>query len=278
MHTLSVSSGTRILPPGRAADVTAPALLAAIGLHAVLLAVIVLAVGAYRLPEAAVSPVISLVFAPATDSPAAAPQVRMPDISPAEPPLAPVPGERDAVPVASPVAAPAPEPALAPEISQPVPSQPPVVLPLRISSTRSAVVARPSPTAPPRLKIQPQVARQAEQAAEAAAPYVPAGPPPAPIAAPINDGWRTALIGWLQTHKTYPAAARMAGAEGRVLVRFTAYRDGHVLDVALAQSSGSRPLDDAAIALLQGARLPAFPSGMTQDAVKLTLPLNYRLD
>lgn len=70
----------------------------------------------------------------------------------------------------------------------------------------------------------------------------------------------------------------MEGVEGRVLVRFTASRDGRVLDVALAQSSGSRALDDAAVALLRGARLPAFPASMAAEAVSLTLPLSYRLE
>ena len=99
-----------------------------------------------------------------------------------------------------------------------------------------------------------------------------------PAATPISGGWRNALIDWLQAHKTYPEAARMEGAEGRVVLRFTASRDGRVLQVAVIQPSGSRVLDEAAEALLRGARLPAFPASMTQDTATVTLPLTYQLE
>ncbi len=85
------------------------------------------------------------------------------------------------------------------------------------------------------------------------------------------------MIGWLQAHRTYPEAALSEGVEGRPSIRFTVARDGRVLDVDLARSSGSRVLDDAAVALVRGARLPPFPADMQSEAVSLTLPLDYAI-
>ncbi len=72
--------------------------------------------------------------------------------------------------------------------------------------------------------------------------------------------------------------ARVNGDQGRVVVHFTVDRDGRVLDVALVQSSGSQILDDAAEALLRGARLPAFPTAMPQTQMTVTLPIRYALE
>jgi protein TonB len=102
--------------------------------------------------------------------------------------------------------------------------------------------------------------------------------PASPATIEISAAWRSALAEWLQQHKTYPEGARSEGAEGRVTVRFTIDRDGRVLDVALVRSSGAPILDEAAQAMLRGARLPPFPPGMTQDRVTVTLPIRYGLE
>jgi protein TonB len=90
--------------------------------------------------------------------------------------------------------------------------------------------------------------------------------------------WRNALMSWLEKHKTYPEAAREEGAEGRVLVRFTVTRDGRVLDASLAQSSGSRALDAAALNLAREARPSPFPAGVMQSTLSVTVPLAYQLE
>src|SRR5258707_8220093 len=95
--------------------------------------------------------------------------------------------------------------------------------------------------------------------APAAAPAAPATP--AAVAA-ASRGWQSALGAWLQEHRTYPQAARQDNEQGRVVVRFTVDRDGHVADVELVTSSGSRILDDATQAMLRGANVPPFPAGM----------------
>jgi len=92
----------------------------------------------------------------------------------------------------------------------------------------------------------------------------------------MNGAWRGALAAWLQEHKTYPEAARRDGVEGRVTLRFTMDRAGMVTDVALVRGSGSTVLDEAAIALLRGSRLPA-PPAPAPDHISITLPIRYSL-
>ena len=114
--------------------------------------------------------------------------------------------------------------------------------------------------------------------AAAAAPTVPSAVPNAAAMAAGGAAWRAALSTWLQDHKTYPDAARRAGEQGRVVVRFTVDRTGRVEDVVLVSSSGSASLDEAAQAMLRGARLPPFPAGMTQAQVTATVPIRYALE
>jgi protein TonB len=86
------------------------------------------------------------------------------------------------------------------------------------------------------------------------------------------------MAAWLQAHKHYPEAARGMDEEGVVRIRFTVARDGRVTAVALARGSGIPDLDDAALSMLQGAIVPAFPSSMTQPAITITVELRYALD
>lgn len=109
----------------------------------------------------------------------------------------------------------------------------------------------------------------------ASSPAATTADPPA-AAADRSGAWRGALAAWLQGHKTYPEAARRDDVEGRVIVRFTMDRGGTVMEVALVRSSGSTVLDDAAMALLRGARLPA-PPAPAPDHVSITLPIRYSL-
>lgn len=82
----------------------------------------------------------------------------------------------------------------------------------------------------------------------------------------------------MQRHRTYPEAAQQRSEEGTVVIRFTVRRDGQVVAVDLARSSGSALLDRAAEAMLLGARLPAFTADMSQDQATVTVPIRYRMD
>ena len=82
---------------------------------------------------------------------------------------------------------------------------------------------------------------------------------------------------WLQSHKTYPDEARQRGAEGGARVRFTGDRSGRVLEFALLRGTGSASLDAVVGRMLTGARLPAFPTAMTQDRTTVTVQVRYVL-
>ena len=62
-----------------------------------------------------------------------------------------------------------------------------------------------------------------------------------------------------------------------MVLRFTADRSGHVLNVALVHGSGSSLLDEAAEGMVRGATLPPFTAGMTEDTVTVTVQIRYAL-
>lgn len=61
-------------------------------------------------------------------------------------------------------------------------------------------------------------------------------------------------------------------------MRIVFARDGQVLEAQVARSSGSEMLDQAALAMFQGARAPAFPNEMPEPHITVTLSLRYRLE
>jgi protein TonB len=65
------------------------------------------------------------------------------------------------------------------------------------------------------------------------------------------------LAAWLAAHRRYPEEARRRSQQGDVTVRFTVAADGRVSDVSVTNGSGVGALDAAALAMLQGATVPA---------------------
>jgi len=51
-----------------------------------------------------------------------------------------------------------------------------------------------------------------------------------------------------------------------------------VVAVDLVRGSGSAILDQAVRAMLEGARVPAFPSDMPHERITVTVQINYSLD
>ena len=109
-----------------------------------------------------------------------------------------------------------------------------------------------------------------------------ANPAPAPATAQlpvtVSPSWQSQLGAWLEAHKQYPEAAREYGQEGTATIRFTVARDGHVTNVVLVNGSGVARLDSAAVQMLQGAVVPAFPTEMPQADMTITVSINYALD
>ena len=73
-----------------------------------------------------------------------------------------------------------------------------------------------------------------------------------------------------------PEAARRQHREGRAQVRFN-YIDGAVAAVALAHSSQSRLLDDAALAAVRTGRYPAPPPPLRGRLLTLSVWIDFHL-
>jgi len=158
------------------------------------------------------------------------------------------------VPLPVPVPAPVPMPVPLPVPAAPLPATVPLVRPLARPVARVPAAA-PAPAPAP-------------ATVTAAA---------APAAVSVSPSWRQALAGWIAARKSYPAAARRRGTEGMVTLRFTVERSGRVVAVAVVRGSGSEALDEAALAILRDAEVPAFPADMAQDRTTETVNISYAL-
>ena len=139
-------------------------------------------------------------------------------------------------------------------------------------------------------KEEPQVQEAKPQEA-----MVQQGAPPAPTATPAPQtaarrqgttdrpsdetmSWSKALMNHLGRHRRYPAAARQAGHEGAVHVRFTIDRRGQVLAARVIKASRSMHLDAEAIAMLKRASpLPEPPDEVAGDVVELVIPIQFAI-
>lgn len=83
---------------------------------------------------------------------------------------------------------------------------------------------------------------------------------------------------WLGTHKYYPQAARTSGAQGIVRLYLIVDRKGNVLNVAVAESSGSSILDQAAMDMVKRSEpLPAMTKNMLRTRLEIILPVQFTL-
>ncbi len=82
------------------------------------------------------------------------------------------------------------------------------------------------------------------------------------------------LSTYIEAHKTYPEAARRRGAEGTVRITATIDAHGNPLRIVITYGSGSRLLDEAALAALRA----AFPVARQGSApLDLDLAIHYSL-
>lgn len=226
------------------------AVLVSIAVHVLAIAIAVLGFG--RHAPAAEEPATITMFIP----PALPVEEKPVEEKPVEPPKAEEPPQ----PPPDVTLPPPDETTAIPDFKAPPPPPPKVTPP-----------PRPAPSSP-----KPPVAAQPRTAPSAPQQFVPPvnSAPPSPAAAPsIVPGWNVALAAWLASHKHYPPGARQRGVEGEVLLTFTVEPDGHVIEVVVAKGSGHAELDQAALAMLQGATVPA-PGA----AAKRTVRIHFRLD
>ena len=78
--------------------------------------------------------------------------------------------------------------------------------------------------------------------------------------------------------RSYPPMARRLGHQGMVWIDMELTRSGKVIHIALAKSSGSKILDDAALELVQKTKdIPPFPENTTAQKRKIRIPLEYAI-
>lgn len=86
--------------------------------------------------------------------------------------------------------------------------------------------------------------------------------------------WKARLSAHIAGYRLFPVAAR--GQTGVAKVTFVIDRSGKLISRALAVSSGSRPLDVAALEIVARAQpFPAPPSEFKDDSFTLTVPIVF---
>jgi protein TonB len=125
------------------------------------------------------------------------------------------------------------------------------------------------------------VDRDAAPPRAATAPAGPTAPPATSPPGASDDGailvrFADTLQATVRAAAAMPEAAVRQHREGRAQVRF-AYLDGHVEQVAVAQSSRSRVLDDAALAAVQQAHYPPPPPQLRGRKLPLLVWIDFSL-
>lgn len=200
---------------------------------------------------------------------------RLPDIETSAPPPPPEPKPE-----------PEPEPEIAPEPQPEPPTQSAAAVERSLRPTLRPDRPEPAPErarrpetsqTPPR-RTQASPAQRAAGQGQGAA----AGSVRRADTATLSDRERQSLSArWgghvraaVERRKRYPGDAR--GASGTAVVRITVGRDGSLRAVALARSSGSGALDQAALRAVQAARsFPPAPAGLTDPTYTFTLPMSF---
>jgi protein TonB len=140
----------------------------------------------------------------------------------------------------------APPPAIKSPVAEPTPSVTPA---LPAATPR----AEPTPARRPERQAQPDARRPQEQPSEPLLPPAPLVPTPTPephraAPTPLPKGDLEAVYERLaQDDQLYPEEAAKRGLGGEVLLVVNLGEDGRVIAASVANSSGHRILDDAAV-------------------------------
>jgi len=199
-------------------------------------------------------------------------------VAPASPvDVAPGPEMMEAMPPPDPIVEPTPpEPVIEPPppapveavvaLPEPPPQQPPEV-------KEEPTPEKPLEKKPVRKKPAPRTTAQPRSDRDTA--DTPASPRAGSTAAAISS-WRDQVISQLQRAKRYPSGAESRREQGVVTLSFTLSRGGSVLGRSIARGSGYPELDQEVLAMVSRAQpFPAFPAGMNQSSVNLSVPIRF---
>lgn len=155
-----------------------------------------------------------------------------------------------------------------PKVDPPKPPPPPA------RPQRVAKVVPPIQETPPAPSAAPPVASaEPPVAVEPVAAATPAPPPVLPVTPPFGRA------GYLNNPAPpYPAVAARLGLEGTVLLRVRVLSSGRVESVQVQKSSGSQPLDDAALLTVKKWLFTPSKRGDTPIDGWATVPIEFKLD
>jgi len=136
----------------------------------------------------------------------------------------------------------------------------------------SPVMAETLSASPPEPTV---VSRPVVEATQPAVRQLPVRSAPA---TKVDYGWLAeALWSKVEQLKRYPHMARMNRWEGRVVLRVVIREDGHLLDLAVAESSGHSVLDQDALEILRQASPLKLKHPLGKSQVVVQVPISYRL-
>ncbi|MBR1631374.1 MAG: energy transducer TonB [Paludibacteraceae bacterium] len=95
---------------------------------------------------------------------------------------------------------------------------------------------------------------------------------------PEYPGGQAALMKYLSENVRYPAICQEQGIQGRVVCQFTVNKDGSIVDVDVARSSGDANLDKEAKRVIS--TMPKWKPGKQRGKavrVKYTVPVTFRI-
>lgn len=167
---------------------------------------------------------------------------------------------------------------VAPEVVVPLPQPKPLEQPKEKKPVQAKAK---KPVEKPKLRPKKEKAEPATTVAAASASSRPAAKAAAPKSSTGFSGvspakWESRLTAWINRHKRYPSAAKSRGAQGNTNVTFTVDGSGRVVSARVVRSSGDAELDRAALAVLQGATVPAPPPELG-SRVSRTAPFVFSL-
>ncbi len=253
------------------------AAIAALGLHAAVLAMILSApVTQVALGQPDALDVQFVELGPALDpAPAAQPAAELPDIPEPEPIVEPDP---------EPVFQPEPQPEPEPVVQEPEPEA--ITEPPPEPKPQPKPEPRPKPAPKPKPQPRSQPARETQPAK--AVPAVQASTGGAPQAAQMRgeaqavDPDRPRTVGRVdylgrRPSPAYPRLSQRRGEQGRVVLRVLISPQGQVAHVKVQHSSGYARLDEAAVQAMQQARFrPYTENGIAYKAL-VDIPFDFVL-
>jgi len=91
----------------------------------------------------------------------------------------------------------------------------------------------------------------------------------------MSANWARQISAYFELHKRYPKVAKVRAA--KVTLALVLNRLGHVVELAVAESSGDPAYDQAALEMVRRSDpVPRPPAGLTDDTFSYSLPVNFK--